>query len=177
MKAAINPSAEKRVQHSDVSFDLRDMEPRAVFGFFILLAAGGLLAHVVVWGVFRYMGSAEFAGHQSTNPIMTSTEQLREIGGDPAINFPQPNLQADPIADLNKFRVSEEQELNSYGWIDPTKHKIHIPIESAIDGMSKSWPAQQEATRDEGAESPDSAQQAGTAAQRGYAQKENGDER
>ena len=177
MKAAINPSGEKRVQHSDVSFDLRDMEPRAVFGFFILLAAGGLLAHVAVWGVFRYMGGAEFAGHQTTNPIMTSTEQLREIGGDPAINFPPPNLQPDPTADLNKFRVSEEEELNSYGWIDPAARKIHIPIESAIDDMSKSWPTQQEATSDEGAESPDSAQQNGTTVQQGQARKENGNER
>src|SRR5579885_2621695 len=165
MKAAISTSPEKRVRHVDVYFDPRDMSPRSVFSFFIVLAAGVLLVHVVLWGLFRYMGKPEFAGHQTTNPIMTSNEQLQEIGGDPALSFPPPTLQPNPVADLNKFRAAEEQEMNTYGWVDPNAGKIHIPIESAIDDLSKSWPSQQEATRDEGTATPDVQQQSGTSVQ------------
>jgi hypothetical protein len=144
MAAEISSAQEERVRHTDVSFDKGDLQHGPVFGFLIALAAGVLLVHVILWGVFRYMGEAQFAGHASTNPIMTSTEQLREIGGDPAIAFPKPSLQPDPIADLNKFRAGEEEELNSYGWVDPSSQKIHIPIESAIDTMSASWPNQRQ---------------------------------
>lgn len=170
MKVATNPSPEKRVRHADVSFDPRDMNHKAVFGFFLVLASMVLLVHVFLWGVFRYMGGPQFAGHQSTNPIMTSKEQLQEIGGDPATNFPKPELQPNPPADLNKFRAAEEEEMNTYGWIDPSARKIHIPIESAIDDMSKSWPTQQETATDEGTLSPDSPQ-SGAAAQPANGQK------
>ena len=177
MKAAISLSSEKRVRHADVSFDPRDMNHKTVFAFLISLAAGGLLIHVLVYGVFRSMGGTQFVGHATTNPIMTSKEQLREIGGDPALAFPPPTLQPNPVADLNKFRVAEEEEINTYGWVDPRAAKIHIPIESAIDDLSRSWPNQQETTIDEGTESPDSVQQAGSAVQQANTKRGNAHER
>src|SRR5579884_3398082 len=117
MKAAINPSPEEQIRHADVSYDPRDMSHRAVFAFLIALATGGLIVHVAVFGLFQYMGKPQFVGHATTNPIMTSTEQLRQIGGDPAVSFPPPTVQPNPPADLNKFRAAEEEELNTYGWI------------------------------------------------------------
>src|SRR5579884_3074885 len=108
MKAVISPSSQsKQVRHPGISFDPRDMDHKSVFAFLIALAAGGLLVHVVVWGIFQYMAKPQFAGHATTNPIMTSNEQLREVGGDPALAFPPPTLQPNPVADLNKFRASE----------------------------------------------------------------------
>jgi len=150
MEAEISPAPERRVRHPDIGYDLHDLPHGPVFAFFIVLAALVLLVHVSLWGVFRYLGQPDFAGHASTNPIMTSREELREVGGDPALAFPKPTLQPNPVADLNKFRALEEEELNSYGWIDPSAQKIRIPIERAIDQMSGSWPNQQ--TRDEGEE-------------------------
>lgn len=156
MKAEISVSSKKRVRHPDVGYDAGDLQHGPVFGFLIALAAGVLLIHIVLWGVFRYLGKAQFAGHQSTNPIMTSKEQLREIGGDPALAFPAPTLQPNPVADLNKFRAREEEELNTYGWVDPGAQKIHIPIERAIETMSTAWPSQQSAAEDQSLDTPDS---------------------
>lgn len=150
MGAEISQAPEKRVRHPDIGYDLGDLPHGPVFAFFIVLAALVLLVQVSLWGVFRYLGQPEFAGHASTNPIMTSKEELREVGGDPALAFPKPTLQPNPVADLNKFRALEEDELNSYGWVDASAQKIRIPIERAIDQMSESWPNQQ--TTDEGEE-------------------------
>lgn len=150
MEPEISAAPEKRVRHPGIGYDLGDLPHGPVFTFFIVLAALVLLVHISLWGVFRYLGQPQFAGHQSTNPIMTSREQLREVGGDPALTFPKPTLQPNPVADLNKFRALEEEELNSYGWVDPSGQKIRIPIERAIDQMSVSWPNQQ--TTDEGEE-------------------------
>ena len=134
----------ERIRHSDVAYESRDLSPQAIFSFFLLLGIVIFIVLFVLWGVFKQLGSSEFVGHQTTNPIMTSSEQLKEIGGDPANSFPMPQLQPDPVADLNKFRIGEELWLNTYGWIDRSHGTIHIPIEKAIDMMAASWPKDEE---------------------------------
>jgi len=160
---ASNKSSILDVRHLDVSYEHRDLSHRVVFGTLLTLLCAGMLIHLVVWGVFRHLGSSEFVPHQSTNPIMTSNEELKEVGGDPALSFPGPHLQPNPVADLNKFRVREEQELNTYGWVDQQAGKIHIPIERAIDILASSWPEQQQDTSDQARVTP-GAQQSGGAA-------------
>jgi hypothetical protein len=132
------------IRNEDVSYEPRDLSHRAVFAFLLILGCGGVVILLAMWGVFRYLGGSQYAGHQTTNPIMTSNEELKEIGGDPALSFPMPRLQPNDIADLNKFRVSEEEQLNSYGWVDQSQQKIHIPIERAIEMLGSAWPQQQE---------------------------------
>jgi hypothetical protein len=134
----------ERIRHADVAYEPRDLSHQAVFYFFLILAVVILFVYLAMWGMFKQLGSSEFVGHRSTNPIMTSDEELKEIGGDPANSFPMPHLQPDPIADLNKFRIREEQRLNTYGWVSQEQNTIHIPIEKAIDIMAASWPRQEE---------------------------------
>jgi len=138
-----NNSAPIEVRHPDVDYERRDLDYRSVFLFLFVLGIVGLLIHVLLWGAFREWGKDQFVPHQTTNPIMTSNEQLRELGGDPASTFPAPTLQPNPIADLNKFRVYEEDRLNSYGWVDPGAGRIRIPIDRAIDILGNSWQQQQ----------------------------------
>lgn len=132
------------IRNEDVAYEPRDLSHNAIFVFLVILGLGISMTLLVLWGVFRYLGGDQYAGHQTTNPIMTSNEQLKEVGGDPALAFPMPRLQPNDIADLNKFRVSEEEQLNSYGWVDQSQQKIHIPIEQAIDTLSTAWPKEQE---------------------------------
>src|SRR5579864_811016 len=132
------------IRNEDVFYEPRDLSHSAVFVFLVILGLGICVSLIVLWGVFRYLGGSQYAGHQTTNPIMTSNEQLKEVGGDPALSFPMPRLQPNDIADLNKFRVSEEEQLNSYGWVDQSQQKIHIPIERAIDVLGTAWPQQEE---------------------------------
>jgi hypothetical protein len=134
----------QRIRHADVAYEVRDLSHQAVFYFFLALGVVILFVLLAMWGMFKQLGSSEFVGHRTTNPIMTSDEELKEIGGDPANSFPMPHLQPDPIADLNKFRIREEQRLNTYGWVSQKQDRIHIPIEKAIDIMAASWPQQEE---------------------------------
>jgi hypothetical protein len=133
-----------RIRRTDVAYEVRDLNHEAVFYFFLALGIMIVFVYLAMWGMFKQLGGSQYAGHATTNPIMTSDEELKDIGGDPANSFPMPHLQPDPIADLNKFRIREEQWLNTYGWVDQAQGKIHIPIETAIDLMAASWPVQQE---------------------------------
>ena len=144
MKAEIN-SKQLRLRHPDVAFERADMSHGTVFSFLLTLACGLLFVHIALWGVFHYLGKPLIANHQTTNAIMTSNEELKDIGGDPALTFPKPTLQPNDVADLNKFRAAEEEQLTTYGWVDPGAQKIRIPIERAIDALSASWPNQQNA--------------------------------
>jgi len=141
MEVAIKQENHK-ARHPEVGFEPGDLGPGHVFGFLISLFCGLLVVHVVLWGVFHHFGKAQYAGHQTTNPIMTSNEELNEIGGDPALVFAKPTVQPDPIADLNKFRASEEEEMTTYGWVDPSQGRVRIPVERAIDALAASWPNQ-----------------------------------
>ncbi len=132
-------NSELEIRHPKVAYEPRDMNHRTVFLFLFVLGCAGLLIHIGIWGLFVTWGQEEYAGHQTTNPIMTSNEELKEVGGDPAITFPRPRLQPNPVADLNKFRIREEEQLNSYGWVDPSVGRIRIPIERAIDILGTSW--------------------------------------
>ncbi len=138
-----NNSEVVEVRHPDVAHDPRDLSPGVVLAFLASLALSVFVIAVILWGAFRLWGKDEFASHQSTNPIMTSNEELKEVGGDPAVSFPAPQVQPNPVADLNKFRVREEQQLNTYGWVDPAARRIHMPIARAIDILGDSWSQQQ----------------------------------
>lgn len=168
MKAEISSKQELHLRHPDVAFERADMSPGSVFGFLLALACGVLLVHVVLWGVFHYMGKPMIADHQTTNPIMTSNEELKDIGGDPALTFPKPTVQPNDVADLNKFRAAEEEQLTTYGWVDPGAHKIRIPIERAIDALSTSWPNQQAAKQEAGSPAPTSSAQAPLLVRKAY---------
>lgn len=139
----------RSIRNADVAYESRDLSHRAVFYFLLVLAVGLFFAYLIMWGMFNELGKEQYAGHQTTNPIMTSDEELKEIGGDPANSFPMPHLQPDDIADLNKFRIREEQRLNTYGWADEEHSRIRIPIETAIDMMARSWPAAQQTASSE----------------------------
>jgi hypothetical protein len=68
---------------------------------------------------------------------------------------PEPRLQAEPQLDLKKFRVSEEEKLKSYGWVDRANGIVRIPVDQAIERVvEKGLPSRPDA-RIEAAPSPD----------------------
>ncbi len=55
---------------------------------------------------------------------------------------PQPQLESSPGQTYIPFLQSENQLLDSYGWVDKTHGVVHIPISSAMDIMvSRGLPA------------------------------------
>jgi hypothetical protein len=58
--------------------------------------------------------------------------------------FPQPRLQTDPAADMQRFLKAELSRLNSGGWDDKAKGQGHIPIEDAMRRIAAAgipdWP-------------------------------------
>ena len=121
----------QHVQHLDAAYDRSDLGARGIISFLIGLAVTIIFIHLIVWGFIRAYTHFEPKAIARTSAIIEP--QAVPPQGDPVLRFPAPQLQPDPVADLNKYREAVEQQLNSSGWIDQKEGIAHIPVEHAID--------------------------------------------
>jgi hypothetical protein len=50
---------------------------------------------------------------------------------------PEPRLQPNPPLELKEFRAGEDAVLNTYGWVDPEKGIVRIPVSRAMELVAK----------------------------------------
>ncbi len=121
--------AEDKSRPPETLYDRSDLGARGIVYFLISLAATVIVIHLITWGMVRY-----FAHHQAApaprNAAVIMPSRQAGPKSDPALRFPAPQLQPDPVADLNKFQAATEERLNSSG-------PGHIPIEQAMDAVAK----------------------------------------
>lgn len=115
--------AHNHVENPSVGYERSDASMRGVLAFIIILAIVGILVHIVLWGMYRYFAAGERAKDPVPNPLL--------YGARP--QPPLPRLQPSPVADMNRMRVSEQQRLETYGWVDKQSGIAHIPIQRAMD--------------------------------------------
>lgn len=117
------------VAHPETMYDRSDLSARGIVYFLIMLGITIIAIHLVLWGYVRYFAHQQLTPVPRNAAIVTPSSQTGPKG-DPALRFPAPQLQPDPVADLNKFRTATEQQLNAAG-------TGKIPIEQAIDAVAK----------------------------------------
>jgi|SRR5580658_5628282 hypothetical protein len=117
------------------SFERQDLTPRGIFYFLGTLIAVTVLCLFALDGLFHFLDQREKASQPAVNPLVTNVpEDTRHIApGHPQTAFPSPKLEEDERGQLNGIRLSEEQTLYSYGWVDEKAGAVHIPIERAMD--------------------------------------------
>ena len=112
--------AEQKSGSQPPGHETRDIKVSAVVGF----AAG-----LVLTGVVLFFAVGELFRHFSAQPSAGRAERRTS----PGIVPPEPRLQSNPSADLEKFRRQENEILNSYGWVNRTTGIVRIPIEHAME--------------------------------------------
>lgn len=119
--------------HEEGGYEHQDLGARGVFAFLISLAIGGVLVFLVVWGMYKFLDYRQRARQPQLNPLVNQVESdTRIVPEDEIKKFPQPSLESDERTEINKFRLTEEQKLNSYGWVDEKNGVVRIPIERAM---------------------------------------------
>ncbi len=109
----------------EVSHERRDVNVFQISAFGIGLLLGCIVVVFAMWALFDYLFSREDAKN-ARNP---AAAMMNERQTQP----PAPRLQANPRVELKDMRSDEETILNSYGWVDPGKGIVRIPIDQAID--------------------------------------------
>jgi len=80
-----------------------------------------------LWGLFDYLVKREAALERP--PVGTAMP--------PQKLPPEPRLQAHAARDMQQMLESEEQTLHRYGWVDPDRGIVRIPIDRAMDIIAK----------------------------------------
>jgi hypothetical protein len=106
----------------------QDVNVRAVTKFGLGLAGGVIFVSFLMWFLFDQFAAR--AVRQSPKP-----EQMQ--ASNPQKEPPEPRLQKDPPMELKEFRAGEEVILNNYGWIDPEKGIVRIPVSRAMELVAK----------------------------------------
>jgi len=86
---------------------------------------------LVISAVIVYVGMAAMYWllvRESTEPAGAQRYPLAVTGRLPA----EPRLQQFPGNELYEFRMKEDAELHSYGWVDKNAGTVRIPIEDAM---------------------------------------------
>jgi hypothetical protein len=106
------------------TYEHTDAHVGPMIHFGVWLAISALIVHVglaaMYWLLIR----------QSSERVET---QRYPLAVDTPLRLPpEPRLQQFPRTDLYDFRMKEDQQLHSYGWVDKNAGTVHIPIEDAM---------------------------------------------
>jgi|SRR5450432_673305 hypothetical protein len=127
----------KHDQDDEQGFEKRDLSAGGLYGFFAGLIVCTGIVFVIMLGVYRFMDSYEKSHEPPMSPMAKAEQDTRETDA-PAVakqmekTFPQPRLEIDERTEIRGFRLKEEQQLHSYGWVDQSAGSVHIPIDQAM---------------------------------------------
>lgn len=119
MNYPTEPESNPTVAHEET-----DADARAITQFGIALVLVVVLSQLALWWLFNTFTRRE----SKLSPPVTALVRAQA-----PTEPPEPRLQANPQADMRTMREKEETILNHYGWVDPNRGVVRIPIERALD--------------------------------------------
>jgi hypothetical protein len=106
----------------------QDVDVRAVTKFGLGLTGGVIIVAFLMWFLFDRFAAKEAQHSPRPEPMQLSNPQKAP---------PEPRLQPNPPLELKEFRAGEDAVLNTYGWVDPEKGIVRIPVSRAIELVAK----------------------------------------
>jgi hypothetical protein len=118
-------------------FEREDLSTRGVFMFMIGLAIVGLVIYFIIVGMYSFLDKYERSQMTTASPLVaTSGAASRVVTKDYMEKFKEngaPMLEDNERGQFSNFLMSQEQRLNSYGWVDEKSGVAYIPIERAME--------------------------------------------
>jgi hypothetical protein len=109
-------------------YESRDLSPRTIGYATAALFAGIGLSIVIATGLLLFLR------HELKRPFVTSLETSHQTP-------PAPRLEGYYPSDRAKLEAAAQQALQGYAWTDDKRDTAHIPIERAMQILSrKGWP-------------------------------------
>jgi hypothetical protein len=113
--------------NESVAYERKDVNAWAILWVGVVMIVAAVVIHTVVWWLFDAFDRREA---QKGKPPATLVRTQRPAP-------PEPRLQTNAPEDLNEFRATEQDELESYGWVDQQKGVVHIPVEQAMSLLAE----------------------------------------
>jgi len=117
------PKIHEEERNPDVNYEASQPDLRVVIAFLVSLGLATVMVLLVLWGMFSYF--RQLSARRGPLPTTTTYSLPPRV--------PPPKLQPDPVADYNVYYLSDQEKLNSYGWVDQKAGIARIPIDKAMD--------------------------------------------
>ncbi len=123
-------------------FESEDLSTRGVFAFMIGLAVTGFVIYFIIVGMYKFLDNYERSQMATASPLMTSKGAISRVVTQDDMDkmFKDngaPMLETNERGQFKDFLLNQENQLNSYGWVDEKAGVAHIPIEQAMDLIIK----------------------------------------
>ena len=119
-------------------FERQDLGSKPILAFIVSVVVIGVLVYYVIWGIFHFLDAYDRKNQKTMSPMVQVEQDTREpypakTAEKIQQQFPEPRLEDNERTELNDFRYSEEEKLNSAGWVDQSAGVAHIPIDRAME--------------------------------------------
>jgi len=122
----------------EVEFEHEDLSTRGVFAFMVGLAVTGVIIYFIIVGMYSFLDNYERSQMTSASPLVTTKGAMSRVVTQADMDkvFKDngaPMLETDERGQFKDFLIRQEDQLNSYGWVDQKDGVAHIPIERAME--------------------------------------------
>jgi hypothetical protein len=124
----------------EAGYEREDLGVRGVFSFMIGLAVVGVVIYFIIIGLYSFLDKYERSRMATASPLITTNgamsrvvtqEYMEQRFKDNGV----PMLEVNERGQFRDFLMKQENQLNSYGWVDEEAGVAHIPIERAMELM------------------------------------------
>jgi hypothetical protein len=116
-------------QSESGAYETRDVKIRPLAVFVAGLTIVGIFTYLVVFVMFRLFSGQ--AAQQDAQVAPSTASRPAPAPGEERLP-PEPRIQANPGADMQRLRDQEEAILTTYGWVDRPAGVARIPIDVAM---------------------------------------------
>lgn len=122
----------------DTGFEHEDLSTRGIVAFMIGLAVTGVAVYFIIVSMYSFLDNYERSQMLTASPLTTTKGAISRVvtQSDMEKTFKDngaPMLEVIEGVELRKDLIKQEEQLNSYGWVDKKAGVAHIPIERAME--------------------------------------------
>ncbi len=102
------------------------------------LAVIGIVIYFIIVGMYSFLDNYERSQMSTASPLVTTKGAMSRVvtQADMDKAFKDngaPMLETNERGQFKDFLINQEDQLNSYGWVDKDAGVAHIPIQRAMD--------------------------------------------
>jgi hypothetical protein len=122
----------------ETEFEHEDQGTRGILAFMIGLVVSGVVIYFIIVGMYSFLDKYERSQMATASPLVTSKGAMSRVvtQEDMDKTFKDngaPMLETNERGQFRDFLLNQENQLNSYGWVDENAGVAHIPIERAME--------------------------------------------
>jgi hypothetical protein len=122
----------------ETEYEHEDLGSRGLFVFMISLVISGVVIYFIIRGMFSFLDNYERSQMTTGSPLITTQDPMSRVVTQDDMDKAfkdngAPMLETDERSQFRGFLLNQEDQLNSYGWVDEKAGVARIPIERAMD--------------------------------------------